>query len=320
MTRRIPEGAALAEFEDATTSRGTEMMEHFGQVLDNMGNYVFPRRALQLEKRYMRRYMQKPRNLKMQEYMARVEELNNDLGYFPSFMQGSRLVEDELLDIYEFGVQAAWQKRFLLHGFDPLKHWKQEFLEFCEQLEATKDIFEDYHGAKHKAYQNDRSKVKEGKRALANRPSGYASNQNSNKLMKFCRLHGQQQSHTTGDCKVLLDQADKVKATWKIHQLQQYQKKRYNANFNKCKSFQKPSGEHDNKKQDFNSVEEVNSQIEKRAEKCFQEHLDHFMASVSKTDSPIKDDSLELENFNYNDEVMSDIEETSKTDRISDSE
>ncbi len=50
MTRRILEGAALAKFEDATTSRGTETMEHFGQVLDDMGNYVFPRRALQLEK------------------------------------------------------------------------------------------------------------------------------------------------------------------------------------------------------------------------------------------------------------------------------
>jgi hypothetical protein len=319
MTRRILEGAALAKFDDATTSRGTETMEHFSQVLDDMGNYVFPRRALQLEKRYMRRYMRKPRNLKMREYMARVEELNNDLGYFPSFMQGSRLVEDELLDIYEFGVPATWQKRFLLHGFDPLEHTKQEFLEFCERLEATEDIFEDYHGAKRKAYQNDRSKVKEGKRALANRPSGYARNQNGNKSMKFCRLHGQQQSHTTGDCKVLLDQADKMKATWKT-QPQQYQKKRYNANFNKRTSFQKPSGEHDNKKRDFNSVEEVNSQIEKRVEKRFQEQLDHFMASVSKSDSPIKDDSLELENFNYNDQEMSDIEDVSKTDPISDSE
>jgi hypothetical protein len=66
MTRRcILEGTALTKFEDATTSRGTEMMEHFEQVLDNKGNYVFPRRALQLEKPYMRRYMQKPRNLKM---------------------------------------------------------------------------------------------------------------------------------------------------------------------------------------------------------------------------------------------------------------
>jgi hypothetical protein len=40
--------------------------------------------------------------------------------------------------VSEFGVPATWQNCFLLHGFDPLKHTKQEFLEFCEQLEAIK--------------------------------------------------------------------------------------------------------------------------------------------------------------------------------------
>jgi hypothetical protein len=48
-------------------------------------SYVFPRQALQMEKRYMRRYMRKPPKLKMREYMSRVEELNNNLQYFPAF-------------------------------------------------------------------------------------------------------------------------------------------------------------------------------------------------------------------------------------------
>jgi hypothetical protein len=155
-------------------------------------------------------------------------------------------VEDKLLDIYEFCVPATWQKCFLLHGFDPLQHTKYEFLEFCEQIETTVDIFEEYHGAKHKANPNDCYKAKEGKSALANRSSGYTRNQNNNKSMKFCKLHCQQQSHGTEDCKVLLDQANKIKATWKT-QPQQYQKKHYSANYNKQLSFQK-SGEHDNKK------------------------------------------------------------------------
>jgi hypothetical protein len=34
--------------------------------------------------------------------MARVEELNNDLLYFPVFVAGAQLVEDKLLDIDEF--------------------------------------------------------------------------------------------------------------------------------------------------------------------------------------------------------------------------
>ena len=79
MTRRILEGSSLAKFEDSMTQRGTKTLEHFDEVLDDMGSYVFPRRALQMEKRYMRHYMRKPRKLQMREYMSRVEELNNDL-------------------------------------------------------------------------------------------------------------------------------------------------------------------------------------------------------------------------------------------------
>jgi hypothetical protein len=57
--------------------------------------------------------------------------------------------------------QKIWQ--FLLQGFDPLEHSKQEFLEFCEQLEATEDVFEEHTSTKCKANQNAHYKAKEGK-------------------------------------------------------------------------------------------------------------------------------------------------------------
>ncbi len=110
MTRRILEGAALTKFEDSVLNRGTETLNHFTLVLEEMSNYVFPRRVLQMQKRFMRRYMRKPRKLKMREFVARVEELNHDLRYFPVFVAGARLLEDELLDIYENGVPNSWQK------------------------------------------------------------------------------------------------------------------------------------------------------------------------------------------------------------------
>ena len=64
MTRRILEGAALAKFEDLAHDHGTETLKHFALVLEDMGTYVFPRRSLQMETRFMRRYMRKPRKLK----------------------------------------------------------------------------------------------------------------------------------------------------------------------------------------------------------------------------------------------------------------
>jgi hypothetical protein len=60
---------------------------------------------------------------------------------------------------------------------------KQEFLEFCEQLKATKYIFEEHTSAKRKVNENDLYKAKEGKSALANRScSGYTRNQNNKNL------------------------------------------------------------------------------------------------------------------------------------------
>jgi hypothetical protein len=61
MARRVLEGAALARFEASVVDRGTETLEHFALVIEDMGEYVFPRRALQMEKRFMRRFMRKPR-------------------------------------------------------------------------------------------------------------------------------------------------------------------------------------------------------------------------------------------------------------------
>jgi hypothetical protein len=104
------------------------------------------------------------------------------------------------------------------------------------------------------------------------------------KKMKFCtRLHGQQQSHDTGSCKVLLDQANKMKATWKT-QPQQYQKNRYNPNYKSRTSYQKNTGEGD-KKQDFDSTEKGKTQYEQGMEKPLKQQIDHYMVSVTKTAS-----------------------------------
>jgi hypothetical protein len=54
--------------------------------------------------------MRKTQRLKMCEYMACIEELNNDLRYFTAYVVGLKLLEDELFDIYKYGVPATWQK------------------------------------------------------------------------------------------------------------------------------------------------------------------------------------------------------------------
>ena len=47
--------------------------------------------------------------------------------------------EDEILKVLEFGVPNSWQKRFVMHQFDPQAHSVMEFIEFCKRIEATED-------------------------------------------------------------------------------------------------------------------------------------------------------------------------------------
>jgi hypothetical protein len=54
ITRQILKGGALAKFEESTAVQGTETLEHFTQVVDDMGAYIFSRRVLQMEKCDMR--------------------------------------------------------------------------------------------------------------------------------------------------------------------------------------------------------------------------------------------------------------------------
>ena len=113
------EGAALSKFDESALLHGPETMAHYDLCMADLAIYVFPIRALQIQKRFMRRNMRKSPYVKMKEYMARVKELNNYLLMFPNYVNGNELHEDELLEIYEYGIPKTWSRQFLLQNWDP---------------------------------------------------------------------------------------------------------------------------------------------------------------------------------------------------------
>jgi hypothetical protein len=82
--------------------------------------------------------MPKSPYIKMKEYMAQVDKLNNYLKMFPSYQPGMELQNDELLDIYKFGVPVLWQKQFLLQNWDPQHHTKKSFASFVSGLKQPR--------------------------------------------------------------------------------------------------------------------------------------------------------------------------------------
>ena len=64
MARRLLEGDALSKFNERALANGNETNEHFATTLREVTAHVFPKKALALQKHYMRRFMWKPRELK----------------------------------------------------------------------------------------------------------------------------------------------------------------------------------------------------------------------------------------------------------------
>jgi hypothetical protein len=76
-------GSKLAKLEYFLTA-GNEDNATYEAGIRSLITHIFPVRALRIQKRYMRRYMRKPREMKMRAYRNQVIELNNYLAKFPS--------------------------------------------------------------------------------------------------------------------------------------------------------------------------------------------------------------------------------------------
>ena len=135
LARRLLEGGTLTAFENAAKDEATETNDTLKTVLKKVTASVFPVKALQKQKRYMRRFFKKPGIMSIKAYVERVIEINEYLTFFPdpsSTLISTKLPDDELLDLLEFSIPRAWQKQMVLQGFDPIEGTTEEFVRFCE--------------------------------------------------------------------------------------------------------------------------------------------------------------------------------------------
>jgi len=205
LARRVLQGDALAAFNAAADVAGNETNEHFEVVIQGLIRHVFPRKALINQKRYMYRFLRKPRDMKIRDFMGRVTELNEYLPLFPPFEEHQGLNNEEIMDIAEFATPTQWQRTMVLQGFDPIIHTPQEFVEFCERLEMCDPVTSTNMGAKPRA--NPKGGHIDGK-SRANRYGKKREREDT--YCEYHKVHG----HSTGECKVVLSQAKKMRAAW----------------------------------------------------------------------------------------------------------
>ena len=210
VARRLLQGDALAAFNRAATTNGTETVEHFDSTIASLKAHVFPRKALTNQKRYMRRFLRKPRDMPVREFIMRLVEINEMLNEFPPGTAGQKLPSDELMDIAEYAVPSTWQRTMLMHNFDPTIHTPQDFIEFCERIEFAEGT-----DNKESKTQTDSKNRKDGlfRAKSSERGTSTTDNRKHRKTGKWCVLH-ETDSHETSECKVLMAQAKRMCGTW----------------------------------------------------------------------------------------------------------
>eukprot|EP00957_Ditylum_brightwellii_P204688 15340407-Ditylum_brightwellii.AAC.1 len=141
------------------------------------------------------------------EWVARVQELNRYLKAFPAHNGNPTqpLCADELLDILEFGVPASWRREFTVQGFDPMDQGLHKFAEFCNRLESC-ELSED----KPKVEKTGKTRGRKRETEVLMTPTATTTTTAGVKF--YCKIHMPNSTHNTKDCFELKRRAKRVKA------------------------------------------------------------------------------------------------------------
>ena len=274
-----------------------------------MTKHVFPTNALQKQKRYMRRYMRKPRGIGIKEYDARLTELNEYLKWFCDDetadnicpRQDQSLDADELLDIVYFSIPNKWSKQLIVQGFNATEKSREDLVAFCERMEECEAMEKDTDTKTNRSSTKSRQS---GKRKASGQGNG-----------SYCMLHGRDKGHDSSDCKVLQAQAKRMRGTYEARSESDRAKLRKENRYSRTIS----------KKAELHAI--VTASVDKalkqtlsnigkrkRVQHDLQVSEDLSEASFQKLDEVSEG---ELDGFNFEDLKVSDNKDDSDSDDVS---
>eukprot|EP00957_Ditylum_brightwellii_P179614 13682064-Ditylum_brightwellii.AAC.1 len=128
----------MTVFKQAEIARGKQTMPYFNLCLDDVAEHVFPEKAGQIQKHYMRRKICYGKDFTVKEWVVHVTELNGYLNNFSAHNENPTqpLNANETFDILEFGVPTSWCREFTVQGFDFVDQGLRKFVEICTRLES----------------------------------------------------------------------------------------------------------------------------------------------------------------------------------------
>jgi hypothetical protein len=154
---------------------------------------VVPYKALERQKRFMRRKMRKPADMKIRTYVNHLVRINNDeLKLLPPFSNTQHMTEEELIDIVVYGLPKSWVKEMDRQDFDPFRYNQVYMLvDFCERLESA----EDFHPTEQK--KNSTTSNNNNKKSKST-----TTKEKPKDSEKWCEYH-ESTTHNTAECSVV---------------------------------------------------------------------------------------------------------------------
>ena len=213
-------GEALRKFNEFTINVGTETTVNLLIVEQRLVTEFAPRDVLTRQARYMRYEMRKPHGETTRKYVGAVGTLNETLKELPPlFNETQKIPAQELLDILASKSQQSHKALMIEHGFDPQSATLQEFVEFSERAE-TKEALTTHKSVSKPDSESDsgnsyKKVARKAKSKRSKHDSSYSRRERDERQEYFCSVHGSNPTHGSKTCKVLLNDGNKKKTSWK---------------------------------------------------------------------------------------------------------
>ena len=116
LARKMLASCALADFNHAAEVCGNKSLANYTRCIIVVTIRGFPQKALQDQKRWMRHFLNKPRDILVQDYIACMIEINDCLEAFPPVTAGRN--STKLPDLLEFRIPIKRQRQIQFQNFN----------------------------------------------------------------------------------------------------------------------------------------------------------------------------------------------------------
>lgn len=199
--RQLLHGDALAAFNVKATELSTQTVAHYAECISHLTQHVMPAKAAKIHNRYLRHSVRKPNDMTTKQFFSRVVEMVEMTTQIDS--NATKLSDEAVKEILEFGVPYAWQAEMTRQMFDPLDKTVQELLHFFEaQEQAERDDPLLKKPTNHNDSSKKRDRNSDRKYRKSSSKHGRKTKTTINDDEPFCKLHGHV-GHSTSECKAV---------------------------------------------------------------------------------------------------------------------